>query len=241
MGSNHLPVVPGLDPNVGQPVVILVRLVVRRSPLVIRPRNHGDVATHPHSQVRQFGDFDLNRRIGAVRNVTGFAVGAAILNRDHKILGQERSQKIDLSFLVSCGPFFLQLADLRSSARRLLRNQMNRQTNEQPESQPRRHADSRDLYVIPKRSALASSFHGPCSCEATSSVTPPPTPAFGAAARQALPRPATPTRPDTGGERISRPPANWAEHFPLFLGCARAHLSGGVLCAPPRIAPAQSV
>src|ERR1700736_188149 len=163
MGSDHLPGVPNLDPDISQPVVILVRLVVGRSLLVIRARHHSDVATHPHPQVRQFGDFHPNRWIGAVRNVTRFAVGVAIFNRDHEFLGQERSQKINLSFLVSCCPFFFQLADLRSGARRLLRSQTNRQTNEQPESQPRRRADSHDLYVIPHRSAMTSSYCGPSS------------------------------------------------------------------------------
>src|SRR5258708_36715166 len=234
MGSNHLPVVPGLDPDVGQPVVILVRLAVGGSPLVIRARHHSDVATHPHPQIRQFGDLYPNRWIGAVRNVTRFAVGAAILNRDHKILGQERGQKIDLSFLVSCGPFFLQLADLRSGARRLWGSQMNRQKNEQAESHPRRRAESHGFYVIPKRSALTSSFQGPCSCEATSSVTPPPTPACGAAARQALPRPAPPTRPDTGGNRFASRPATGPEPCPLFAGCAGERVQGGLLRARHR-------
>ena len=116
MGSDHLPGVPDLNPYIGQPVAILVRLVVGRSLLVIRARHHSDVATHPHPQVRQFSDFDLNRWIGAVGNVTRFAIGAAILNRNHEILGQERSKEINLSFLVSCRPFFFQLADLRSGA-----------------------------------------------------------------------------------------------------------------------------
>src|SRR5258707_1944787 len=106
---------------------------------------------------------------------------------------------------------------------------MNRQKNEQAESHPRRHAESHGFYVIPKRSALTSSFQGPCSCEATSSVTPPPTPACGAAARQALPPPAPPTRPDTGGDRIASRPATGPETFPLFSVFAGEHGHGGVL------------
>src|ERR1700686_5860051 len=80
MGSDHLPGVPNLDPDISQPVVILVRLVVGRSLLVILARPHSDVATHPHPQVRQFGDFHPNRGIGAWRDITRFALGFAIFN-----------------------------------------------------------------------------------------------------------------------------------------------------------------
>src|ERR1700736_4708355 len=163
MGSDHLPGAPNLDPDISQPVVILVRLVVVRSLLLVRARHHSDVATHPPPQVRQFGDFHPNRGIGAVRNIARFAVGVAILNRDHEFLGQERSQKINLSFLVSCCPFFFQPADLRSGARRLLRSQPNRQTNEQAKSQLGCYAWRHDVYVITSGSGVASSFCNPGS------------------------------------------------------------------------------
>src|SRR5713101_1691367 len=88
MGSNHLPGAPNLHPNVGEPVVILVWLAVGLSPLVIRPGHHSDAAMQPHPEVRQLGYFHPNRGIGTVRNITRFAVGVAILNRNHEILGQ---------------------------------------------------------------------------------------------------------------------------------------------------------
>src|SRR5258707_8633796 len=111
---------------------------------------------------------------------------------------------------------------------------MNRQKNEQAESHPRRHAESHGFYVIPKRSALTSSFQGPCSCEATSSVTPPPTPACGAAARQALPPPAPPTRPDTGGNKFRRRPPTRPAACPLFSVFAHATRQRGLLPLPHR-------
>src|SRR6266853_358524 len=61
------------------------------------------------------------------------------------------------------------------------------------------------------------------------SLTPPPTPACGAAARQALPRPAPPTRPDTGGNRCARQPATEPASCPLFAGCAGERVQGGLL------------
>src|SRR5208283_125136 len=62
MGTKHPPVVPHLHPDIGQPVVILVRLAVGPSHLVIRPGHHGDVAAaaYPHPKVRQFRDFHVN-------------------------------------------------------------------------------------------------------------------------------------------------------------------------------------
>src|ERR1700676_3944874 len=95
MGSDHLPGVPNLDPDISQPVVILVRLVVGRSLLVIRARHHSDVATHPHPEVRQFGDFHPNRGIGAVRDIARLAVGVTILHRDTNFLGPEAGQRVN--------------------------------------------------------------------------------------------------------------------------------------------------
>src|SRR5882762_1835019 len=60
-------------------------------------------------------------------------------------------------------------------------------------------------------------------------LTPPPTPACGAAARQVLPPPAPPTRPDTGGNRCGRQPATEPASCLLFGGCAGERVRGGLL------------
>src|ERR1700693_6484300 len=77
---------------------------------------------------------------------------------------------------------------------------------------------------------MTSSYCGPSvSTSPTPSVTPPPTPACGAAARQALPPPALPTRPDTDGNRYGlRPRAGPASCLP-FGEYAGEHVRDGLL------------
>src|SRR5271156_3703101 len=157
MRSQHPPAVPGLHPHIGQPVVILVRLALRQPLFMVRARNHGDAAVHPHSQVRQLGHFNLDRRVSAVRDITRFAVSVAILNRDDELFSQERRQDVDTAFLVSLSPLFFQPPHLRRRARRLLRSQANRQHSEQAESQPRSFANPHAFYVIPTSSSTTSS------------------------------------------------------------------------------------
>src|SRR6202158_6296133 len=93
--NKHTPAVPNPYPDIGQAVVILVRLALGLSPLVIRPGHDGDVAAaHPHPEVGQFRNFHVNREISAVRDVTRFAVGVAILNCNHEIFSQTSRQKV---------------------------------------------------------------------------------------------------------------------------------------------------
>src|SRR5450759_938258 len=65
-------------------------------------------------------------------------------------------------------------------------------------------------------------------------LTPPPIPADGAAARQALPLPVPPTRPDTGGNRCGRRPPTGRAACPPFAGYAGERAGGGLLRAGHR-------
>ena len=75
MRNKHTPTIPNPYPDIGQPVVILVRLALGLSPLVIRPGHDGDVsAAHP-----LFLDVDsLSHRHGLFRWLPAAAAAAAM-------------------------------------------------------------------------------------------------------------------------------------------------------------------
>ena len=92
--------------------MILVGFAVRYSLLVIRAGYDRGVAVHVDFQVGEFGNLHLNGRVGAMRNVSGLAVGVAVFDRDHEILSEERSQDVNFVLLVGISPFHFQVADL---------------------------------------------------------------------------------------------------------------------------------
>src|SRR5579862_336562 len=153
----HSPSVPNSHPNIGQPVMVLVGLAVGASGLVISPGHDRNIATpHSYPQIREFGDFDFRRRIGAVRDVPGLTVDVAVLDRDHELFGQQRRQNIDFPFLVRFRPFLLKLAHLRCRSGVLLRSNANRTQKKHAEREPRCHPDPHGLYGTPIPPPLTS-------------------------------------------------------------------------------------
>jgi len=86
MGSEHTPPAANPHPNVGEAVVVLVRLVVGLSALMIRAGYDSDhVAAHADAHIRLFGDFHLSAWICSVCDVARFAVGAPVLDGNYEI------------------------------------------------------------------------------------------------------------------------------------------------------------
>ena len=70
-----------------------------------------------------------------MRDVARFAVGIAIFHCNYEVLCQQGREDINLSFLVGSSPFFFESTNLRGSAGGFFRNRVNREKNEQNESE----------------------------------------------------------------------------------------------------------
>ena len=121
MGTEHAPAIGNTHPHVGEAALVLVGPVVEMSALVVGASDDGDhTATHVKANVRLFRSFDLNRWIGAVRDIARFAIGSSILNCNDEIFGKEVGKGVKIALFVGFGPFLLELAHLSPAAPQFL-------------------------------------------------------------------------------------------------------------------------
>jgi hypothetical protein len=86
---DDLPSAAAFGPDVGEAVVVLVRLAARGAFLMVSARHYCGVAVHVDLQVRKLGDVHVDRRVGAVADVSNLAIGSAVFNRDDKVIGEQ--------------------------------------------------------------------------------------------------------------------------------------------------------
>ena len=103
--SDYLPAAVGFNPYIGEAVVVFVGLAPGSSFFMIVAGDDDGVSVRVHVHISLLGHFHVHRTIGAVSDVTFFAIGAAILDGNYKILGEQGRQNVDVAIAISFGPF----------------------------------------------------------------------------------------------------------------------------------------
>ena len=95
--------------------MIVVRSQIVHSLFVIDTRYDRSVAMHPDLHLGNVRQLHMRGRTRAVAQVTCFAVGAAILERNHEVLIQDSRKNLDLPLLVAIQHFEFKGSNFASS------------------------------------------------------------------------------------------------------------------------------
>src|SRR5712692_6749761 len=105
---DHLPPAVDVHPNVGETIVVFVRLTLLGALFVVRTSDYTRVAVRSDLKIRHFRNLDVHGRVSVVSDVSRFAESAPILNGDDEIVGQQRIHACDIASLINVIPFLLE-------------------------------------------------------------------------------------------------------------------------------------
>jgi len=111
VGGEDEPLAVGVDPGVGHAVVVFVGLAFSLAFFVVRAGDDGDIAADTDPLLQYFGNVDLGIRVAGVRDVADLAVGAAVLDGDDEIFGEQGTHGGDVALPVGVAPRFLERRD----------------------------------------------------------------------------------------------------------------------------------
>src|SRR5437763_15282373 len=86
--SHQLPLAVRLHPQVGHAIAVIVWLSRRLALLVVASVNYRRISVHSYSEIAEFHEVHLFGRLVVVHGKSALAVEAAILHRDHIVIGQ---------------------------------------------------------------------------------------------------------------------------------------------------------
>ena len=96
-----MPLARFLHPDISEAVVIVVGFLAVDAFLVIDAGNDGCVTVHPNSHLRDLYDLYMRGGTGAVCEIAGLAVGAAIFESDDEVVIENRCEDLDFLVLVA--------------------------------------------------------------------------------------------------------------------------------------------
>jgi len=109
---NQSPLASFLHPDIGEAVVIVVPLLAVHALFVVDAGYYRRVAVHPNLHLGDLCQLHVRRGTRAVAQISGFALGTAILESDDKVFIQDSCEDFHLAKLVAIQHLQFERSDL---------------------------------------------------------------------------------------------------------------------------------